>query len=226
MLGEWARAGLGLQRAAVWVETLQLAAGYGCAAWRSFEHLARRSEGGATLLLAYWVLSLPVIGQRIAAAAWQYPAFRNATLRVVEPLGAWRNAGKERRQNCRRIKWQCVVGRLRRRDGGRGWPHDSAASLVDAPGGKPSRGSRRVRRGKSTLAGLLLGWHRAAKGRVLVDGEPVEEHLDAVRRATAWVDPSVQLWNRSLYENLRYGSDGESLLSMGEVIDAAGCGRY
>ena len=52
--------------------------------------------------------------------------------------------------------------------------------------------------GKSSLVGLLLGWHRPANGRILVDGEPLHgQRLERLRRETAWVDPAVQLWNRS-----------------------------
>ena len=57
--------------------------------------------------------------------------------------------------------------------------------------------------GKSSLVGLLLGWHRPAVGTVLVDGSPINESL---RREIAWVDPAVHLWNRSFFENLRYGT--------------------
>jgi ATP-binding cassette subfamily B protein len=61
--------------------------------------------------------------------------------------------------------------------------------------------------GKSTLAGLLLGWYRPAGGRLLVDGRPLTAAgLRHLRRQTAWVDPQVQLWNRSLVDNLRYGA--------------------
>ena len=60
--------------------------------------------------------------------------------------------------------------------------------------------------GKSSLIGLLLGWHRAALGEVYVDSERLDTaRLDDLRRHTAWVDPAVQLWNRSLVDNLRYG---------------------
>src|SRR5262249_5309310 len=60
--------------------------------------------------------------------------------------------------------------------------------------------------GKSSLVGLLLGWHRPASGRVLVEGRPLDgAHLAWVRQNTAWVDPAVQLWNRSLLDNLCYG---------------------
>jgi ABC-type multidrug transport system fused ATPase/permease subunit len=73
--------------------------------------------------------------------------------------------------------------------------------------------------GKSTLVGVLLGWHQAARGSVLVDGDPLDEaRLEALRAATAWADPAVRLWNRSLVDNLRYGGDGEGF---GAAIDGA-----
>ena len=76
--------------------------------------------------------------------------------------------------------------------------------------------------GKSSLVGLLLGWHRAAEGSVLIDGhELTGERVARMRRETAWVDPSVQLWNRSLMDNLRYGNDEDSSLDIGPVIEAA-----
>ena len=61
--------------------------------------------------------------------------------------------------------------------------------------------------GKSSLVGLLLGWHRAAAGEVRVDGAPLDgRDIQALRQRTAWVDPSVYLWNRSLADNLMFGS--------------------
>jgi ABC-type bacteriocin/lantibiotic exporter with double-glycine peptidase domain len=64
--------------------------------------------------------------------------------------------------------------------------------------------------GKSTLLALLLGWHRPRSGAVRVGGRPLDAGaLRRVRARTAWVDPAVQLWNRSLLENLRYGSEDE-----------------
>jgi ATP-binding cassette subfamily B protein len=75
--------------------------------------------------------------------------------------------------------------------------------------------------GKSTLVGLLLGWYRPAAGELLVDGEPLTgDRLDLLRRETAWVDPTLQIWNRSLLENLLYGSDG-SPQSLTPVLEAA-----
>jgi ATP-binding cassette subfamily B protein len=74
--------------------------------------------------------------------------------------------------------------------------------------------------GKSSLVGALLGWHRPSSGRILVDGAPLDTRLEALRRATAWVDPAVQLWNRALIENLAYGS-ARATESYAPVLDAA-----
>ena len=60
--------------------------------------------------------------------------------------------------------------------------------------------------GKSSLVGLLLGWHRPATGTVRVDGAPLDgAGIEALRRRTVWIDPAVYLWNRSLADNLAFG---------------------
>ncbi|MBI3801898.1 MAG: ATP-binding cassette domain-containing protein [Deltaproteobacteria bacterium] len=76
--------------------------------------------------------------------------------------------------------------------------------------------------GKSSLVGLLLGWHRPATGQVVVDNELLDGRcLKRLRRETAWVDPAVQIWNRSLLENLRYGALSAATVPLGAVIEAA-----
>ena len=90
LLTEWARAGLNLQRAVLSLETLQFLAGFGLAIWLLASHLARSGDGtasGPVLLLVYWALNLPALGQEVAIIAWQYPSYRNITLRLLEPLG-------------------------------------------------------------------------------------------------------------------------------------------
>jgi ATP-binding cassette subfamily B protein len=51
-----------------------------------------------------------------------------------------------------------------------------------------------------------------------VDGQAID--VESLRPYTAWVDPQVQLWNRSLFDNLRYGA-GDSAAGIDEVLDAA-----
>ena len=88
LLTEWARAGLNLQRAVISLETIQFLAGFGLAIWLLASHLARPGASGTALLLVYWALNLPALGQEVALMAWQYPSYRNTTLRLLEPLGA------------------------------------------------------------------------------------------------------------------------------------------
>lgn len=222
LLGEWGRAGLSLQRAAVWVEAMQLAAGYGLAAWLLFDHLVRRSEAAGVLLLAYWALNLPVIGQQIGLAAWQYPASRNITLRLLEPLGALEELAVEPQSvactgahGAAAVAFEDVsvvaAGHRILENVSLLIPAGSHIAIVGASGA-----------GKSSLVGLLLGWHRPAAGRVLVDGASLEGRVEQLRRATAWVDPAVHLWNRSLYANLQYGTNDDAALAMSEVIGSAG----
>jgi ATP-binding cassette subfamily B protein len=88
LLVEWVRAGLGVQRGVVAVQAVQMLAGYGLAAWLLARHLASAGGAGAALLLAYWALSLPELGQSLALLARQYPTQRNVALRLLEPLAA------------------------------------------------------------------------------------------------------------------------------------------
>ena len=79
--------------------------------------------------------------------------------------------------------------------------------------------------GKSTILGLLLGWHSLAQGTLRVDGEPADSaELARLRAATAWVDPAIQLWNRPLLENLLYASDYAVVAGMGPVLDMSRLG--
>jgi ABC-type multidrug transport system fused ATPase/permease subunit len=75
--------------------------------------------------------------------------------------------------------------------------------------------------GKSSLLGLLLGWYRPASGRILIDGAEISaDILNALRAKTAWVDPAVQLWNRTLFENLVFGA-GPGTLPAPELLESA-----
>ena len=76
--------------------------------------------------------------------------------------------------------------------------------------------------GKSSLVGLLLGWYYPAIGLVRVDGQLLQgQYLQRLRQVTAWVDPTVQIWNRSLRDNLYYGVQGAANESLDTVIEQA-----
>jgi ATP-binding cassette subfamily B protein len=208
LLTEWAGAGARLLRWAVLVEGLQVAAGVGLAGALLFLHAGRAGDSTAVLLLAYWALSIPVLAEEIALLARQYPHHRNVTLRLLEPLGAAEDEAARGDDGAGAtspggtapagvaLRFESVTVRA----AGHTILHDAdwhieAGSQVAIVGVSGA--------GKSSLVGLLLGWHRAASGRVLVDQEPLDAgRLDRLRDETAWVDPAVQLWNRSLAENL------------------------
>jgi ABC-type bacteriocin/lantibiotic exporter with double-glycine peptidase domain len=216
LLGEWARAGFALQKTAVAIEGAQFGLSLAASVWLVWTRLAAGGEPGSMLLLIYWVLNLPVMGEEAAAAVWQYPLQRNTALRLLEPLGApeehaGTNTGMASRRLAPRIRLEEVTVR--------------AAGItilenisVEIRAGEHVAIVGSSGAGKSSLVGLLLGWHRAAAGSVMVDGEPID--VEALRPYTAWVDPQVQLWNRSLFDNLRYGA-GESAAGIDEVLDQA-----
>jgi ATP-binding cassette subfamily B protein len=218
LLVEWARAGRALVATVVTASGLQLVAGFGFAAWLLFARVGfgqAIDEGGGVLLLAYWALNIPLIGQEIAQIAWQYPTERNLALRLIEPLGAIEEPVAEDRSPvtvtaaaARRgvsVELRDVVVRA----AGHTILEDASATLepgshvaIVGPSGA----------GKSTLVGLLLGWSRPASGEVLIDGAPLDAtRLDTLRQETAWIDPAVYLWNRSLVENLEFGNRGDGI---------------
>ena len=222
LLLDWAQAGIGLQQVVVWVEAAQYALGFALAAWLLFAHLGRSGEAGAVLLLIYWALNLPVLGQDIAQVAWQYPAYRNMTLRLLEPLGALEEPVAEASESTSRVASEAAASIALDNVSVRTAGHTILENInVEFPAGSHVAIVGPSGAGKSSLVGLLLGWWRPAGGKVLVDGEPLAGRLEELRRATAWVDPAVHLWNRSFFENLRYGSTNGNSRPMMQVIEAA-----
>ena len=224
LLVEWGQAGTALLRTAVATSAAQLVVGFGLAAWLLFSRGGLGDEGGGALLLAYWALNMPIIGQRIAQLAWQYPTQRNLTLRLLEPLGAIEDTQDAASPSAMPVPAP-VAGVSVRLDAvtvqAGGQTILEEATLAIAPSAHVAIvGASGA--GKSTLVGLLLGWHRPASGEVLVEGERLEgARLDRLRGETAWIDPAVQLWNRSLADNLDYGRTAASGLPVGaRVADA------
>lgn len=228
LLGAWLGAGRAAYRAIVTVEGLQALTGFGLAAWIVARHQGQATGPGDLLLLMFWALGLPVLAHRLSLVARQYPVLRSITLRFLEPLGAPGGAdgtvespagspagatGDGRRGS--RVAFERLsvrrAGRVVLEDVDLEIPAGGHVAVVGASGA-----------GKSTLVGVLLGWYRPAAGRVLVGDEPCEgAGLERLREATAWVDPAVQLWNRTLDENLLYGAAPAAARDLPRVIEAA-----
>jgi ABC-type bacteriocin/lantibiotic exporter with double-glycine peptidase domain len=221
LLVEWGRASVQLLRGGVVIEGAQMLVGSILAVWLVLAFVGRGSQPGSTLLFVYWALNLPILGRDLAGIIRQFPAYRNILARVLEPLAAPEETPDapaivaERSQSAVRIQFEGVAVHA-----GGNAILDNVALTIGA--GEHVAIVGRSGAGKSTLAGLLLGWNKPTLGAVLVDGEPLDgARLVDLRRQTAWVDPSVQLWNRSLFDNLRYGDAGRVMANIGSVIDTA-----
>ncbi len=224
LLVEWGRARLGLQYLVVAFQGLLPGMGFAGAIWLLFDHLARGGTVGSALLLLYWALKLPQLAERLVLLSQKSPELRNLMLRLLEPLAAPEETDTEEvgaalppcaRQGGVSVVMEDSVVRAA------GHTILEQINLAIAAGEHvaivgPSGA------GKSSLVGLLLGWHRLAAGQLWVDGEPLDgPRLAGLRHRTAWVDPAIQLWNRSLADNLRYGAPDADATALSCVIEQA-----
>ena len=225
LLTEWTRAGFSLQRAVIALETVQFLAGFGLAVWLLASHLSRTADSASVLLLVYWALNLPALGQEIALVARQYPAYRNTTLRLLEPLGALEQIA---RPACAAAKPDACAVSIAFDDVSVTVAGHTVLDQIhlNVAAGEHVAIVGPSGAGKSSLLGILLGWYRPATGRVLVNGVELDENfVETLRGQIAWVDPAVQLWNQPLRENLQYGLTANARMSVEEVIAAAELAR-
>jgi ATP-binding cassette subfamily B protein len=183
---------------------------------------------GSDLLLVYWTLKLPALGGQIARLVHQYPAQRNVLSRLLEPLSAPEDlelTEEERAAVATRATSPAARGIALEFHNGSvlaaGHTILQSVDLSITPGEHVAIVGMSGA-GKSSLLGVLLGWHRLATGHLLIDGKPaLARDIEALRHETAWVDPAIQIWNRSLLDNLTYASDDDAALAVGDVIAAA-----
>ncbi|MFO1080003.1 MAG: ATP-binding cassette domain-containing protein [Reyranellaceae bacterium] len=229
LLVEWARSSRRLVRASTVANGLQSVLCLAIVGTLLVEHFVR-SHGvtGADLLLIYWALKLPAIGASLTALAHQYPMQRNVLLRLLEPLAA--PDGRAAKP----VAETAAPAPLE--------PPPAHGVRIDIAGGAVVAAGHTILRdldlsigagehvaivglsgaGKSTMVGLLLGWHRPAAGSLRVDGrELTEDALVALRRETAWVDPAIQIWNTSFLDNLAFGAPDADLGRTASAIDDA-----
>jgi len=235
LLVTWVRAGLDFYRFENLLQALQTLCSLVPAVWIVFRYVNQAEAPGSLLLLLYWTLNLPVLGQTLAETIQQYPMLRNRVLGALELLNAPAEESADTTQAVPREEIaqanvpsqtpQSVATKLDNPQsttgvsivmqgvsvqvGGQTILHDIDCVLrpgehvaIVGPSGA----------GKTSLMALLLGWQRPATGRVWVDDCLLTAAtIPDLRQVTAWVDPTVQLWNRSLLDNLRYGADRQGL---------------
>ncbi len=210
LLVEWAKAHLGRERTVVVLDAVLHLALLLLIALLLFRYVGDRGHGTGVLLLVFWSLNLFALG-RLASLllAHQYPTYRNVALRLLEPLGAREEAVAEEPLESRSTTSPTGVDISIEGAEVRAGGHTLLSGIdlrIEAGTHLAIVGPSGA--GKSSLVGLLLGWHRAAAGTITIDGSRLTpEVLARLRRDSAWVDPEVQIWNRSLLRNLTYGED-------------------
>jgi len=224
LLSHWVAAGLHLQKLQLCIEAFVAISTLTLIAFALHEHLLRSGSSADALLVVYWLLLLPVAGQEFAGLLRMYPAVRNTAERVMEPIATLDEAEADtnleapthsKPSSPASVRFESVgvraSGHVILEDIDLEILPGSHVAVVGASGA-----------GKTTLIGLLLGWHRPSDGAVLVDGTPLNEaRLDSLRSDTAWIDPSVHIWNRSLLENVLYGSETGMARELPGVVDTA-----
>ncbi len=221
---QWGRAALAFGRASVWTENLSFLCALLLAAWLLHAHIGRAAELSALLLLAYWVLQLPSLGQDLILSARQLVSLRNIALRLIEPLAAPEEAVNpaallQTVNTSPEIPVSVAFNAVDVRVAG----HTVlAACSLQVTSGEHIAIVGVSGAGKSTLVGLLLGWYQPAAGEVRVNGQLLgAEVLAELRAHTAWVDPAVQLWNQSLLDNIGYGRSAGADFDVPEVLSKA-----
>lgn len=226
LLTEWVRGAYRFERAALHLDWLTAGVGYGFTAWLVFRYVGGGGEPTGILLLTYWALLLPNLGMELSVAARQIPLQRSTARRLLEPLSA---EGEDEIEEGPRLPEPA------RTPEGPGVSIELSGVRIVAAGRtildgidlEVSAGSKVAivgasGAGKSSLVSLLLGWHQASAGRVFVDGRELDgEALAVLRNETAWIDPSVQIWNRSLLANLLYGAPTGAEAAIGPVVRQA-----
>lgn len=218
---EWTHAARGVVAATVGAEGAQAAVMFGLTIALVFSYLSRAFEPASVLLLLYWALSLPLLGEELARLVRQYPARRNVTLRLLEPLGARETESSSEGPSAPRANAPRTGVRVSFQDVGLvASGHTILEGIsVDVRPGEHVAVVGASGAGKSSLAGALLGWHRPSSGSIVVDGIPIAEQIEQLRNETVWIDPGVFLFNASLLSNLRYGAG--DCASQSAILDEA-----
>ncbi|WP_375758776.1 ATP-binding cassette domain-containing protein [Corallococcus exercitus] len=227
LLVSWTKARYWLQTLSVGFEGGLMLASYGLVMLLVYSYLAGTNRASLVLLVVYWALRFPILGQRLMVLSRAFPNAMNRVRRLLDVIGDIKDPPARPEAPVQEpvapadaaSGVSIVMEKVRVKGGG----HTilDKVSLNIAPGEHVAvvgvSGA-----GKSTLVGLLLGWLRPARGEIKVDGQVLDQAaVERLRRTTAWVDPAISLWNQSLIDNLRYGNDGAHGWSLSGALKGA-----
>lgn len=207
LLTDWTQASRALTHSLLTLLSVQSLLGLALVALLWLGPMQQHQRIGSVLLLVYWSLSLPQLGQTLTLLARQYPTLRTVALRLLEPLSAPAAAGEipviegaQPSLSGSEIRFADVELVLSGRA-------VLSGLQLQVPAGTHVAVVGRSGAGKSSLIGLLLGFYQPSRGSLHIDGQPLAPHTVArLRRDTVWIDPAVRLWDSSLLANLTYGA--------------------
>ncbi|NNB93786.1 ATP-binding cassette domain-containing protein [Corallococcus exiguus] len=227
LLVSWTKARYWLQTLSVGFEGGLMLVSYGLVMLLVYSYLAGTDRASLVLLVVYWALRFPILGQRLMVLSRAFPNAMNRVRRLLDIIGDIKDPPARPEAPVQEpvapadaaSGVSIVMEKVRVKGGG----HTilDKVSLNIAPGEHVAvvgvSGA-----GKSTLVGLLLGWLRPARGEIKIDGQVLDQAaVERLRRTTAWVDPAISLWNQSLIDNLRYGNDGAHGWSLSGALKGA-----
>lgn len=245
LLVEWTKARLWLQRLTIGFEGVLMVVSYGLVMYLVYAYLETSERASLVLLVVFWALRFPILGQRLLVLTRTFPSAMNRVRRLLDIVGEIEPAPKLAQAQALKsspaiepadepskpapsvaeaeLGVAIAMDRVRVKGGGH--------TILDKVSLNLAAGEHVAivgvsGAGKSTLVGLLLGWLRPARGEIRVDGELLDQPaIERLRRSIAWVDPEVSIWNQSLLDNLRYGNDAgggwalDATLKGAEMLD-------
>ena len=221
-LFQWRNSALRKQALSVGAGSLQTALTLACIIALIYQQASIVKSPAGLLLLVYWAISIPQSGAALTHSLLELPAMRNLLLRFLEPLGAPDEGSGDVARSGRLAGVKIDIESASIFVAGRAVLSNVTVSIRPGEhvGIVGTSGA-----GKSTLLGCLLGWYRPAHGEIRVDDRVLDANtLAQLRHETAWIDPQVHLFDRSLFDNLRYGNESTAADAVGDAISQSGLG--
>lgn len=191
-------------------------------------YLRTDSTQSGLVLIAFWALRLPLQARALSAGLQRVPRVLASMARVVEPLTAAETPPDDEIGDEQTMVLGERAGMALRLRGVKvvlGTNEVLSNLTLDIKAGQRVAIVGSSGAGKSSLLAVLLGLIERDSGEVLADGRIIERYdLGRLRRETVWIDPSVQLWNRSMLQNLHFGNPPGARHALEPIIDEVDLG--